>query len=66
MLPSDQVAGVLDFVQGCLDVPVPRIQFVVGELTLVVENNDACHTVDFSRNAFIDHHVTNLSLCALE
>jgi len=66
VLSCDQVAGVLDFVQGSFDVPVPRIKLVVGELALVVEHNDALQTVNFSRNALIDHHVTNLSLSPLQ
>jgi len=66
VLSGDQVAGVFDFVQGGFDVPVPRIQFFVGELAFVVEHNNAFQTVDFGGNALINYHVTNLSLCPLQ
>jgi len=66
VLSGDQVAGVFDFVQGGFDVPIPRIQFVVGELTFVVEHDNAFQTVNFCGNALINHHVTNLSLCPLQ
>jgi len=66
VLSGDQVAGVFDFVQGRFDVLVPRIQFVIGELPFVIEHHNAFQTVDFGGNAFVNHHVTNLSLCPLQ
>ena len=65
LLSVNQVTCCLNLVKGSFQVLVPRIEFLVGELTMFVDGDDACETIDLGCNSAIDHHVAQLVLSSL-
>lgn len=65
LLSVDEMARVLNLVESGLQVVVPGVEFLVGELTVLVDGHDAFESVDLCFDPSIHHHVAKLILSSL-
>ena len=65
LLSVDQMASLLNRIEGRPEVAIPRVEPLVSELLALVNSDNACKPVDLGTNPAVNHHVAEFVLSAL-
>ena len=66
LLSVNEMACLLNLVKRSLQVIVPRVQPLVGELLSLIDRHNACQPVNFRSDSAVDDHVSQLVFSALD